>query len=601
MIQNNVRFLFIFFYFYLQATEQMLHPSESQVLKKIMEFSKRYQDIHNFLMKYKNSASFWKDDCELQKGIYVEAFVQSMDTAIYPFRNRVLKLERMHIANMHLPINYFLKEILEFEALFLFLKQLISEIKLHQIHGCAVMGLLHKHNFQPDPIATYALKIIRGAVYGIFLRQLSQWLIFGRLVDIFQEFFVVKNNFTITKNAIIDGKDISTESTAVSEWMENNRSWQYKIAYPMIPPNFTFTWAEKVLFIGGTVCMLSENSKRSSTKISIWSDEDELLEIATLWNKQEHKFFQKIQNLYNHKSINGGSYENVINEIKLCVTERLSEISFNQADLMKHLKIFKDYFLLGRGELFLDFILELKNVKTRNGTNEHLARDANQAFQKALSRNGLDIDQIEVHLLIDDDIDATVSVEKIEDILKLIRLKFNTKWPLHLFFSPTALIQYDELFRYLLQIRQIQNELHNVWRMHRERKLTGNSPISQLRNRMLFLIDNLLYYLQVDVLDCQFTFLMNSVENSKNFEFIQRAHSVFLTNVMSLSFLLNTGSSGINKMDATLNEHGQITNPVRVILNDTFKTIRKFCHFNESAVDSMLPDADTLISSFVKQ
>lgn len=192
-----------------------------------------------------------------------------------------------------------------------------------------------------------------------------------------------------------------------------------------------------------------------------------------------------------------------------------------------------------------------------------------------------------MHLIIDDSADVSNPI-----INKLIRLNFNVKWPLHLFFSPVVLDRYGELFSFLLQIRQIQYDLHLVWHMHREKKITGNSVLSQLRNKMLFLIDNLQYYLQVDVLESQFCGLINAVQNSKDFECIQRSHSVFQANIMSLSFLLNSGAAAAagggepnDGIDAPNNTNHQ--NPVLTILNQMFTTIQSFCRFNRNLDESL--------------
>jgi gamma-tubulin complex component 4 len=48
----------------------------------------------------------------------------------------------------------------------------------------------------------------------------------------------------------------------------------------------------------------------------------------------------------------------------------------------------------------------------------------------------------------------------------------------------------------------------------------------------------------VDVVESQYTTMEASMKNTQNFEDIQKAHSIFLANVMSQTFLL---SSGIGK------------------------------------------------------
>lgn len=70
--------------------------------------------------------------------------------------------------------------------------------------------------------------------------------------------------------------------------------------------------------------------------------------------------------------------------------------------------------------------------------------------------------------------------------------------------------------------------------------------VIQLRNNLIFIVDNLQYYLQVDVVESQYTVMETSMKSTRNFEDIQKAHSVFLANVMSQTFLLGSGAGKKN-------------------------------------------------------
>lgn len=72
-----------------------------------------------------------------------------------------------------------------------------------------------------------------------------------------------------------------------------------------------------------------------------------------------------------------------------------------------------------------------------------------------------------------------------------------------------------------------------------------NSQIFQLRHKLMFLIDNLQYYLQADVLESEFSVLMDAICRSRDFEHFQRAHTIFQANILSLCFLLNTVSLNV--------------------------------------------------------
>jgi len=96
--------------------------------------------------------------------------------------------------------------------------------------------------------------------------------------------------------------------------------------------------------------------------------------------------------------------------------------------------------------------------------------------------------------------------EKISEsnFIQHLRIDYKIDWPLHLLFSPTVLDRYNTIFRFLLVIKKIQNNLHAVWAdqiiSHREQSKIHNRVV-QLRNSLMFFVDNLQYYIQSDVLD----------------------------------------------------------------------------------------------------
>lgn len=307
-------------------------------------------EIHREIRDFIDSNSTKRTSRMPKKGLYLEALGNGIDLAFDPFRERMLELEREHIKNQHLPISYFLAEIKKFETFFNFLKQFIDELKIQKYHGCAILGHLHKYNFHADAKSMEALKIIRRRVYSVFLQQLSQWLIYGRLVDTHEEFFIIRKREKCkskTSKWMDDGVTISASTMSSEIANAHDSLWQFQVVYTAVPSNLTTSFAEKVLFIGQTVRMLIDEPQQSKS-VSVWSDDDEqTIDVESLWNNQEHLYFNKIQTLYNCNGIDIGAYDQVVNEIKQYVTERLSEIAFNQADLIKHLRLFKDYYLLG--------------------------------------------------------------------------------------------------------------------------------------------------------------------------------------------------------------------------------------------------------------
>lgn len=55
----------------------------------------------------------------------------------------------------------------------------------------------------------------------------------------------------------------------------------------------------------------------------------------------------------------------------------------------------------------------------------------------------------------------------------------------------------------------------------------------------MFLINNLQFYLQVDVIETEYCHLISEIQKIKDFQQIEKLHNIFLLNILSHSFLLD--------------------------------------------------------------
>jgi len=140
-------------------------------------------------------------------------------------------------------------------------------------------------------------------------------------------------------------------------------------------------------------------------------------------------------------------------------------------------------------------------------------------------------------------------------------LEIEDEWPLHVLFTTEAVNKYNELFRFLIQVRRLQMDLNQLWLNTRKvfRFPVHKGP-AELRNIMSYFIDHLQHYLQVlilchiylryrpplilcyciifqeDVLETQYSILVETIAQSDNFEQIRIAHAMFQSNIMNQSF-----------------------------------------------------------------
>ncbi|XP_072480962.1 gamma-tubulin complex component 4-like isoform X5 [Notamacropus eugenii] len=235
----------------------------------------------------------------------------------------------------------------------------------------------------------------------------------------------------------------------------------------------------------------------------------------------------------------------------------LWKLMVEESDLLGQLKIIKDFYLLGRGELFQAFIDTAQHMLKTPPTavTEH---DVNVAFQQSAHKVLLDDDNLLplLHLTIEyhgkEHKDVTQAREAPSRDTSpreapasgwaALGLSYKVQWPLHILFTAAVLEKYNVVFKYLLSVRRVQAELQHCWALQMQRKhLKSNQSDAikwRLRNHMAFLVDNLQYYLQVDVLESQFSQLLHQINSTRDFESIQLAHDHFLSNLLAQSFIL---------------------------------------------------------------
>lgn len=91
----------------------------------------------------------------------------------------------------------------------------------------------------------------------------------------------------------------------------------------------------------------------------------------------------------------------------------------------------------------------------------------------------------------------------------------------------------------LLQVRLVARLLERLW-MARSKWITDRLYCN-LRHAMHFFISNLLYYLQVDVVDSEYNAFQTELRHLQEFQAVLLAHRHFLANVLRLSMLDNQG------------------------------------------------------------
>lgn len=578
--------------------DQFIHPCEREIFMDIIKIIKVYQEVEQFTHSSGRKSDTHGELPDSLHGYYLLNLAKGIEMALEEYYAEIGRLEKYCLGNERNSLSYVYNALYAKFPLLVFMRNLITEIHVLNLRGCVLLHNLHQQCEHGDIQLEKAIKIIMKPVKNAFFSSLAHWLLFGVIDDVHSEFFI---KFTPTD--AVDGSSFSKSATCSLLSAEKNPEdyiWQYEVNMSQLPGFFSIVLAEKVLFVGQTVLVFKMGRnvkvKNKTDPLAAKLAELDSDDIYQLWSGRESEFFKMVVDLSNEDTINVFRLEKVIIDIKNYVSARLSEIAVNEVDLERQMGLIKDFFLLGRGEFYLEFCSQM--VGTMETYREERFKNVTRSFELAATVTGITDDLDKFSLICQR---STAEPDDTSDFnfLQGLSLKYEYEWPLNLLFSPTTIERYNNIFRFLLIIRTYQYEIQRVWakqtwRAKSAKDVPSNNKIITLRNYLMFFLNNMQYYIQVDVLESQFGILMNVIKSRSDFEVIQRAHTVFLANVLSHCFLLNESETQLNVTGS------QNRNPIYGTLLKLFGICEKFAHMTQTKdpSDDLEDEVDQLNESF---
>ncbi|KNA21461.1 hypothetical protein SOVF_042960 [Spinacia oleracea] len=311
------------------------------------------------------------------------------------------------------------------------------------------------------------------------------------------------------------------------------------------------------------------------------SADSELTGEELLPQSEADKIEAMLQDLKESTEFHKRSFEYAVDSIRAIAASHLWQLVVVRADLNGHLKALKDYFLLAKGDFFQCFLEEsrhLMRLPPRQSTAEadlmvpfQLASvktisDEDKYFSRVSLRMpsiGVSVKQTQVNVPKSKAYSggssgaASSNITADVDGWDGITLEYSIDWPLQLFFTQEVLSKYCRVFQYLLRLKRTQMELEKSWAsvMHQdhsdfakhrnERIKCSNSqqrrqrfrPMWRVREHMAFLIRNLQFYIQVDVIESQWNILQTHIQDSRDFTELVNFHQEYMSALISQSFL----------------------------------------------------------------
>ncbi|THF93899.1 hypothetical protein TEA_026723 [Camellia sinensis var. sinensis] len=571
--------------FKLAPDISFLQPSERDVIERIITLGFYYRELDRFAAKSRNlswirsaNESPMSRTSELINGkkekqsVYRRAIANGIVEVLSVYRSAVLQIEQKLLADSVPILATVTQGLNKFFVLLPPLYELILEIEREDICGGRLLNLLHKRchcgvpelqtciqrqeDRDTEHDSSHSDMLEKFARMSTNDASLTDWhLGFHISLDMLPEYIPMR----VAESVLFAGK-------AVRVLRNPSPAFRFQDAvYHQQKPRGSQR-------IQGFMERFSFQREPSlDTKIG-----EELLP-----QSEADKIEAMLQNLKESSEFHKRSFGCAMDSIQAIAASHLWQLVVVRANLNGHLKALKDYFLLAKGDFFQSFLEEsrqlmrlpprqstaesdlmvpfqLAAIKTISDEDKYFPRVSLRmpAFGISVKSSQVDLPKAKAYSEGDS---STLSdtAEMSLDGWDGIALEYSVDWPLQLFFTQEVLSKYRRIFQYLLRLKRTQMELEKSWAsvMHQDhtdfakhRNDRMNCSISQqrrqrfrpmwrVREHMAFLIRNLQFYIQVDVIESQWNVLQAHIQDSRDFTELVGFHQEYLSALISQSFL----------------------------------------------------------------
>lgn len=507
------------------------HPSEIAIIHQLLNLGYHYKKVKIFCDTYDTVQI--KKDADYRGGLYLSSLAVALRKTIQEYHSAVVELELKLMNDPQLPLSQLLLALQPLAPLVAAVSTLVTEIENKKVRGCMILEVLHKHTANSVAYIKEVLMRVEQAVHSVLYDQLTHWLLYGQLLDPHNELFIH------TSKALCSDKADQTpdvEGLSLEESEDVIQKTECKLRLEMLPNHIPLLVAEKILFIGESILIFEREGKNGSVDASSVSSL-----CGLVLKSREEEFLQLIQSLANTPTFSIIQFSQVIETIRHCVSQQLWTLVL-EAGLVAELADLKAVFLLGRGELYQTLIPAITPFFHNTSVATNVDGLFQLAGQQVLLEEGM-LEKFTLSLKPQSPKSAPASIQQGERSWKILRLDYNAKWPLHKLFTPAVQDKYNAIFTFLLDVRRAQYRLQQLWIMQMRAKNNEDAATSvlqwALRHHMNLLIDNIQYYLQVDVLESQYWQLIEEIGKTRDYQHLASTHHNFLVSITAQCFLNN--------------------------------------------------------------
>ncbi|KAI8034722.1 gamma-tubulin complex component 2 homolog isoform X1 [Drosophila gunungcola] len=402
----------------------------------------------------------------------------------------------------------------------------LVDIQLNGHRGAAVLTLLHERikRLEGDRSAQKLIIGLMRKAAEPYMQMLKLWIQKGVIVDRNQEFLVEDNE--------VIHRDELPEHYSDDYWEK-----RYTVRRDQIPA-FLEKYSDKILRTGKYLNVIRQCGKR------------------VMPTQQMHLEFDPTSE----------RHVTVINDAYYFAARMLLDVLLTENDLMGHLQSVKRYLLLNQGDFSMQFMDACEDELSKNvdqvlpmtlenllGLTLRLSSARNDPYKDDLHCELLPYDLVTQMSKIMNQKEEYWQAQQRLDLsgLECFAFNYEVKWPVSLVLNHIAISKYQMLFRQLFYCKHVERQLCKIWKENAIAKKFSPQAAElyrsafTLRQRMMNAIQNLEYYMMIEIIEPNWHIFIEKMKNVENVDNVLRLHQDFLDSCLKNCML--TESSHLNR------------------------------------------------------
>ncbi|KAI9007060.1 gamma-tubulin complex component protein [Gaertneriomyces semiglobifer] len=518
-----------------------LHPSERHILNDLAHLGFLHHTLNKFITTTKarilkrapQANNHSSENCD---GLYLLALCTGLDSALSDYRDEIVCTERKVLSTLDVdtdggrtPLEWVRARFARFWMVLPALVRLVMEVdsdKSGECRGVKLLDLLETHKKTGMQELRDAIQTLIDACMGVFFKQLVSWLFWGTLYDPYQEFFIrdTSGNNSIDRDLPNQQQQSDTHPTEreateadveISQWHPHLR------LVPALLPRFVpLPVAHDILFIGKSTVTIHQSPASTGAEPSASPLLDQYLPSFTALSKN----FSALQ------------LATVLRTVRRSISDQLYNLVVMDKFLSHHLLAFRAVYLMGNGSFWTQFLEGCDMLKRRAGerlgsVTEH---DVNRMFRRIVRDEITHVGNRDIwsdyftfrRVTAQEDEESGQGLRFLFGTM--LKLDYRTEWPMSLVFSKKDFEVYNSVLDFLVRVRCVMIRVKALWNGKRgfvmaksrngETLLLDASEydawwrdVCAARQMMLWFLDSLWGYMQMDVLETLHRQFMNDI------------------------------------------------------------------------------------------